>query len=400
MVGEVDFVVRIVRTDPSGNESPFLGSGVLVSANQVLTCRHVIELSKPGFRPDPPLTATQLVVEWKKSEKTERIQLAADPILHSHADLALLPVVLEQPLDVEPPRFIAGLTAATLPLLQDCMLWSYGYAASDRGQFLEYVRTQLNEDKSRYSAEDANQLSKMYITEGLSKGFSGGPLLVFAHGHPYCLGINRLGGDGNDWSQAVAAGIVLKFLAEHNVEIPMPVDANATRALLVEVKNEPTNAPLLIGENPYQGLEAFSEKDAARFFGRDEEIEKFLQQYHDLLNGSHENLTPIRVLPVLGPSGSGKSSLVKAGLIPRIRQIFAETGRGALNVCVFSPRSRPLRELASQLTHLNPDDPNKIARTKEYETHLREATDGRYDGLVRIADTLATEVQTQTDRNE
>ena len=48
MAGKVDFVVRIVRAEPSGDDSPFLGSGVLVSANQVLTCRHVIELSKPG----------------------------------------------------------------------------------------------------------------------------------------------------------------------------------------------------------------------------------------------------------------------------------------------------------------------------------------------------------------
>ncbi|GJL74459.1 LpqB family beta-propeller domain-containing protein [Nitrosomonas sp.] len=158
-----------------------------------------------------------------------------------------------------------------------------------------------------------------------------------------------------------------------------------------------TTSFLPIGENPYKGLAAFKEEDAERFFGRDEEIEKFLQQYQDLLNEPHKNSTPIRILPVLGPSGSGKSSLVKAGLIPRIRQIFAENGRGTLNVCVFSPRSRPLRELALQLIHLNPDDHNKIARTKEYETHLREVTDGRYDGLVRIADTLTTEESVQMD---
>ena len=46
MAGKVDFVVRIVRAEPSGDDSPFLGSGVLVGANQVLTCRNVVEQTK------------------------------------------------------------------------------------------------------------------------------------------------------------------------------------------------------------------------------------------------------------------------------------------------------------------------------------------------------------------
>ncbi|MDR4515613.1 toll/interleukin-1 receptor domain-containing protein, partial [Nitrosomonas sp.] len=37
------------------------------------------------------------------------------------------------------------------------------------------------------------------------------------------------------------------------------------------------NAPFAIGENPYQGLTAFKESDTERFFGRDEEIEKYQQ---------------------------------------------------------------------------------------------------------------------------
>ena len=57
--------------------------------------------------------------------------------------------------------------------------------------------------------------------------------------------------------------------------------------------------------NPYKSLHAFEESDATDFFGRDAEIATLL----DLV--SHE-----RFATVVGPSGSGKSSLVKAGLLP------------------------------------------------------------------------------------
>jgi WD40 repeat protein/energy-coupling factor transporter ATP-binding protein EcfA2 len=61
--------------------------------------------------------------------------------------------------------------------------------------------------------------------------------------------------------------------------------------------------------NPYRGLQSFEEKDSALFFGRKELIEK-LQAFI-----SNQSLTV-----VLGASGSGKSSLVKAGLIPLLKQ--------------------------------------------------------------------------------
>ncbi|HVA87738.1 MAG TPA: BTAD domain-containing putative transcriptional regulator, partial [Candidatus Saccharimonadales bacterium] len=61
--------------------------------------------------------------------------------------------------------------------------------------------------------------------------------------------------------------------------------------------------------NPYKGLRPFGEADTADFFGRDALVERML----DALRAGE------RLVALVGPSGSGKSSVVAAGLIPRIR---------------------------------------------------------------------------------
>jgi Trypsin-like peptidase domain len=60
---------------------------------------------------------------------------------------------------------------------------------------------------------------------------------------------------------------------------------------------------------PYRGLFAFRERDAALFFGREEASDGLLGE-----------LTRHPLVAVAGPSGSGKSSLVFAGVVPRLRQ--------------------------------------------------------------------------------
>lgn len=65
--------------------------------------------------------------------------------------------------------------------------------------------------------------------------------------------------------------------------------------------------------NPYRGLRSFSEADAAIFFGRERLVQRLiarLQEEHPLRN----------FLAVVGPSGSGKSSVVSAGLVAAIRR--------------------------------------------------------------------------------
>jgi Caspase domain len=61
---------------------------------------------------------------------------------------------------------------------------------------------------------------------------------------------------------------------------------------------------------PYQGLNAFTTAAAPFFFGREDDIQALVQQVH-----AH------CFVPVIGASGSGKSSLVRAGLVPRLQEL-------------------------------------------------------------------------------
>jgi hypothetical protein len=71
-------------------------------------------------------------------------------------------------------------------------------------------------------------------------------------------------------------------------------------------QNDPKRAP-------YRGLRALEPQDAAIFFGRDAAIVRGLDRIRGLVEGGVEKL-----FVVLGASGSGKSSFLRAGLWPRL----------------------------------------------------------------------------------
>jgi WD40 repeat protein len=91
---------------------------------------------------------------------------------------------------------------------------------------------------------------------------------------------------------------------------------------------------------PYRGLDAFREEDADLFFGREQDTARLVQ-----------HLRSTRFLAVLGASGSGKSSLVQAGLIPAVRRGALPAGE-AWRVIDLVPGPRPLSALAARLAQL------------------------------------------------
>ncbi len=68
-------------------------------------------------------------------------------------------------------------------------------------------------------------------------------------------------------------------------------------------------------KNPYKGLKAFEEADNGDFFGREQLTERLVER----LTPRGQDGVGERLLVIVGPSGSGKSSVVKAGLIPALR---------------------------------------------------------------------------------
>ena len=91
---------------------------------------------------------------------------------------------------------------------------------------------------------------------------------------------------------------------------------------------------------PYPGLMAFQEKDAPVFFGRGEAIQEGLDRLHNLRRYGGKSL-----LLVLGASGCGKSSLVRAGIVPRLRR----DPENWLVLDPFRPGLDPFAELADAL---------------------------------------------------
>ena len=112
--------------------------------------------------------------------------------------------------------------------------------------------------------------------------------------------------------------------------------------------------------NPYKGLRAFEEADEGTFFGREDMVTRLLRDFDEQES---------RLLALIGPSGSGKSSLVRAGLIPSLR-------RGEINgsrewfYSTMHPGDEPFRELREALLRV------AIVAPDNWDEMLRQSADG------------------------
>jgi hypothetical protein len=117
--------------------------------------------------------------------------------------------------------------------------------------------------------------------------------------------------------------------------------ADEERAAALEAADVPARA-----ECPYPGLAAFGPRDADRFFGRE-------QLTAVLVTRAAEQLMRPGLLFVLGPSGSGKSSLLRAGLLPAIAAgTLPVRGSPSWPADLMTPGRRPLLELATRIAVL------------------------------------------------
>jgi energy-coupling factor transporter ATP-binding protein EcfA2 len=105
-----------------------------------------------------------------------------------------------------------------------------------------------------------------------------------------------------------------------------------------------------VWDRPYIGLRYFKERDAHLFYGRDEHIGELLAK-----------VAQNRFVAVMGSSGSGKSSLVRAGLLPELRSGMIPNAGSRWRVVEFQPGNAPLDQLATALNReLGIDDARQL----------------------------------------
>src|SRR5271166_2790793 len=115
--------------------------------------------------------------------------------------------------------------------------------------------------------------------------------------------------------------------------------------------------PGAVAGSPYRGLAVFGEQDAGWFFGREAATTALLDRMSRLLAGAG-------LLVVSGASGAGKSSLLRAGVLPRIRAdgLAAAPGAASWPCVLFTPTRAPLDELALRVAPLAGVDAAAVRR--------------------------------------
>ena len=136
------------------------------------------------------------------------------------------------------------------------------------------------------------------------------------------------------------ASMLLEFRQSVSGVIAQPVSISEEEVIVGDVAN------------PYKGLRAFSESDSDDFFGRETLIQQLLAR---LSEGGDLS----RFLAVIGPSGSGKSSAVKAGLLPALRRGGLLGSENWFYVDLM-PGPNPFEELEAALLRVAVNPPSSL----------------------------------------
>ncbi|WP_404380796.1 winged helix-turn-helix domain-containing protein [Knoellia locipacati] len=125
------------------------------------------------------------------------------------------------------------------------------------------------------------------------------------------------------------------------------------------------HVPVVLARNPYKGLRPFHESDSDHFFGRERAVERIISR---LAEGTRSS----RFLAVVGPSGSGKSSVVAAGLVPALRA-GGLPGSAGWVIATMRPGFSPVDELAAALREQCPNLPEDVRESLDTDHGLEAA---------------------------
>jgi WD40 repeat protein len=131
------------------------------------------------------------------------------------------------------------------------------------------------------------------------------------------------------------------------------------------------------GRPPYPGLAAFDEGDAAVYFGRESQIADLIQRLHTVATDAES-----RFVCVTGASGSGKSSLVHAGVVSRLR------GRRWTVLPVVIPAGEPLDRLAAAFAQQSAADPREVLQRLSDGEPVSVVGGSRFGRVLLVVDQL------------
>jgi len=325
MLPAAQSLVRIL--DKNGQTT---GTGFLASeGGLVITCAHVIQSvnSGPGdsvdlvFHTTAEMLKAHIESEWWCDPDAE--------------DVAVLRLIGDMPQDLKPMALgnsanVVGRSFST-----------FGFPAAKPIEGLSGKCEVIGE-----TSERGHRILQIRSNE-VTVGFSGAPV----------------------WDEQLRAviGVVTSILTKDKygkqTEVAFVIPIETYRAACPDLA--------LIPHNPYRGLNYFTEQDADLYFGRDAAAGELL-----------DSLLKRDVVPLIGVSGSGKSSLVRAGLEKELRR-NPVPGLVKIRRVLFTPGAEPLLNLVLGLA-----DKLGVEKTAKAFDVLVEKLDKKRIGRTALADEL------------
>ncbi len=330
-------IVRFLAAD-----NTVVGAGFLVAADTVLTCAHVVTAAlripsnheAPGAPTDPLCLDFPIVAPNRILYARVDAQYWQPPQTDGSGDIAILR------LDGNVPE-----GAGAVRLVQsDEDLWGHEFRVFGYPDKHPHGVWASGELRGRRTAGWIQIEDVKVPGYRIQRGFSGGAIWD-----------DQLGG-------VVGMAVAADTEAANKVAYMIPTS--------VLVSAYPQLGQVAIPACPYRGLSAFREQDEPYFFGRS----SFTQQLVDAIARKP-------LVAVIGSSGSGKSSVVFAGLVSRLRN------RGNWLFAPFRPGNRPFYSLAAALVPLLEPQMSETDRLVEINKQARYTQHGELS-LQDIVDTI------------
>ncbi len=348
-------------------------SGLLLHANQPVTTDRLIDMVWGGSPPPSARKTLQVYVSRLR-------QALGDGVISSNGDGYVLHVATE---DVDAARFeelvedaqdrlAVDPTRAVATLREALALWQ----GTPWGQLSD--EPALRADRQRLEDRRLEAIEARVeadLATGNTAGLSG-ELEALIADHPlreplYGLQMRVLYHEGRQ-AAALATFRALRDVLDRELGVdPSPAlerlherilrqdPALPVSSTLSDQPDAPVESPARAdSRNPYKGLRPFAEDDAGDFFGREPVVATIL-----------ERLDTTHFLALVGPSGSGKSSVVHAGVLPVLRggeRRDADSARGGTEdhrewlVATMVPGSHPFEAAEAALLRACPDPPPSL----------------------------------------